>query len=1184
MSPQETYRIVVVVDTDAAKKKFSELAQSANQLANPSVQLKKAGVSAGGAGGGLPSALNSDRIRYIKAETNAYATEYGNQKQLRIKANKDAEYFQNLNFSGERQAQYRSIRNAEDMNMKNLNGERQFQRQSIRNAEQYRMKNLTGERQFQLQSIRNAEAMNMKNLNGERQAQLRSIAAARQASRQRSMAVVHQGQFLKGKGEDTSLTDVGSQAYFLKRALATLGVFVVSQQLIEMADAAKASQNRLRNLTSSAEELATVTARLRGISQETRTSFEGTSEIYSRMAFATQGLGYSQAQLLGVTRSLNQAVLVSGARSQEATSALIQFSQALGSNKLGGDEFRSVSEQLPYVMKIIADSLGVPIGRLKALAQEGKLTTKVLIDAFVNASDKIDAAAKNVQPTIEQAFTTFKNGVLFFVADMDSATGASAGFSKAIMDLAKHIDTLGRVFATLLLTGAVGLAFSQLSRLFVFLAGQLALLVNLMRGVTAGAIGMRVVMTAFGGPIAALLLIAASALAVFSDKIIVSKKNGTTLRDTVVAFAGVAKDSFAEAARSVGDYVKSLQTAKTEGDVLAYEMGKQSSSSGPTSGIMGRLHKGISPGLPPGTEGPLLPGQTRTGFSDLEQYVIKLAATFDLVGKAVIGVVSIVSTAFAAIATGLSALISEMLVILQKGVFQLAHIAGEKGAAVFDPMLNAINDAILATDKAADNGAANIEQLWKSLGEGFNKQGPLEKATATAIDNSHLLAMARRNAALKETDLTTHGAANPVVTPTDDKLSKWDKYIEKLQDALALLRLVGSERDKAILREEFEARRVLGLKNTDVPNATQQGQLNEARDLAAQTFDATSLLQIKEQMLKVSQENSQLLILDNSQREIAKALDDLALQAKRDLLEPEKEYATLQLRNNQYLQRRLTLYEELIKPLEDLKQREQDLGQMFKDKVLNAQQYAMAIRDVRADITALDNTVGFRLTASTEKARSRFAKLGEDFTKGGGFVADFGSAAIAVFRALGDIIGSVSIKLSGGIANGLAVMRQRANELGRTVSNILVSAFDGVTDAIVKFADTGKIGIRDLMDLIHQLSLELIRLAANQLWAQLLGAGAQTLLPGGGGGGTGGTSLPIGGGTLDTQGTRRQPALRSQSSQQAPVVVPPPVVNVYNILDPKDIPAALESPAGRRAILNVISRNPGVLGRLAGAS
>ena len=69
--------------------------------------------------------------------------------------------------------------------------------------------------------------------------------------------------------------------------------------------------------------------------------------------------------------------------------ALMQLGQALGSGALRGDELNSIIEQAPRLANAIADSFGVPIGQLKDLGKEGKLTSKELAQGLLKQADKI---------------------------------------------------------------------------------------------------------------------------------------------------------------------------------------------------------------------------------------------------------------------------------------------------------------------------------------------------------------------------------------------------------------------------------------------------------------------------------------------------------------------------------------------------------------------------------------------------------------------------------------------------------------------------------------------------------------------------------------------------------------------------------------------------------------------------
>ena len=124
----------------------------------------------------------------------------------------------------------------------------------------------------------------------------------------------------------------------LNKALTVLGSGIVLTGLVRMLDTFTNFKNRIRNVTSSNSELNTVMNELLNISNRTRSSFEGTAEVYARTALAVKDLGVSQAETLQFTESLNQAVILSGASAIESKAALIQLSQGIASNTLRGDE------------------------------------------------------------------------------------------------------------------------------------------------------------------------------------------------------------------------------------------------------------------------------------------------------------------------------------------------------------------------------------------------------------------------------------------------------------------------------------------------------------------------------------------------------------------------------------------------------------------------------------------------------------------------------------------------------------------------------------------------------------------------------------------------------------------------------------------------------------------------------
>lgn len=262
-----------------------------------------------------------------------------------------------------------------------------------------------------------------------------------------------------------NIDDLGNAAaratrgvFLLQRALFVLGGFGIIRSLVAQADALTNLENRLKLTTNSARELQDVQTELFRISQRSRADLEGVAQTYTRTALSAKALGRSQAEVLKFTESVTKAAVLSGASTREINASLIQLGQGIASNRLGGDELRSILEQLPLVADIIAKELGVTRGQLRELGSEGKLTGDVILDAFKNAAGEIDALFAQTQPTIEQAFTVAKTNFLEFLDTFDDATGASAKLANAIIFLSANIDILVRSAGVL--AGLLALSFA----------------------------------------------------------------------------------------------------------------------------------------------------------------------------------------------------------------------------------------------------------------------------------------------------------------------------------------------------------------------------------------------------------------------------------------------------------------------------------------------------------------------------------------------------------------------------------------------------------------------------------------------------------------------------------------------------------------------------------------------------
>jgi tape measure domain-containing protein len=265
-------------------------------------------------------------------------------------------------------------------------------------------------------------------------------------------------------------------AAVMRRALTGLGAGLVGREFIRLSDSFTNVQNRLKLVTDGTAELTAVQEELFRVSQETRTSFEANATLFNRLALSSKDLGISLDDVVQITQSLNQAVILSGAATTEASAGLIQLSQGLASNRLSGDELRSVLEQLPVVADVIAKQLGVTRGELKFFGEAGKISADIVIEAFKNAREELAVRFGETVPTVAQSFVILRNAAIRFVGNLNNSTGVVTNLSRLIIGLAGNFDTLAKsigvvaaALGPLVLGRAIGVATVALRGLFLLM-------------------------------------------------------------------------------------------------------------------------------------------------------------------------------------------------------------------------------------------------------------------------------------------------------------------------------------------------------------------------------------------------------------------------------------------------------------------------------------------------------------------------------------------------------------------------------------------------------------------------------------------------------------------------------------------------------------------------------------------
>ncbi len=223
-------------------------------------------------------------------------------------------------------------------------------------------------------------------------------------------------------------------------AMAALGVGLGVKELAEAADSYATLSARVQIATKDGGNFQQAMAGVHQVALATNTSLDATATLFTKINDAGKIMGITQQQALDLTKTVNQAIKIGGGSVQATEAAVQQFTQALQSGVLRGDEFNSIMEQAPGLVQALAAGLGKTTGELRAMAENGELSAERVIKAIQNQSDEVQKTYDQFPTTISNALQKIATQWQILIGEMDQANGASATVAQWLSVLADNLN------------------------------------------------------------------------------------------------------------------------------------------------------------------------------------------------------------------------------------------------------------------------------------------------------------------------------------------------------------------------------------------------------------------------------------------------------------------------------------------------------------------------------------------------------------------------------------------------------------------------------------------------------------------------------------------------------------------------------------------------------------------------
>lgn len=268
---------------------------------------------------------------------------------------------------------------------------------------------------------------NSKRISDEIKGQTKEVEKQNKLYEQRNKSLQVGSEVLRGMAMTVGYKLMDSAEEFVKKAVDT------SNKAVNM-------RSQLNTLTTNKDAQNNIINDLSGIALETYNPLEEVARLYSRIGRTAGRNNLSKSDVYDVTDTISKTLDIGGASTQERQSAMYQFSQAMSSGVLQGNDLHALQEAAPVFLDYISKGSGIARGKLKEMGAEGKLTTKIIVDALKKEKNEIDDTFKKTNiMSIEKAMTNLESRFLRWIDKVEQKSGIFTKIANNIDQISKDL-------------------------------------------------------------------------------------------------------------------------------------------------------------------------------------------------------------------------------------------------------------------------------------------------------------------------------------------------------------------------------------------------------------------------------------------------------------------------------------------------------------------------------------------------------------------------------------------------------------------------------------------------------------------------------------------------------------------------------------------------------------------------
>lgn len=226
------------------------------------------------------------------------------------------------------------------------------------------------------------------------------------------------------------------------RTVAAVATLATVKATLNISDQLALTDARLNNVNDGLQTTEELQRMIFDSAQRARGNYQQMAQTVANLKAQTGDTFSSIRETVAFTELLNKQFKIAGTDATQISSVMYNLTQALATGVLRGQDLNIVMSNAPQIAQRIARYMGVSVGELRKMAEQGQITSDVVKNAIMGSAEDIENQFQKIPATFSDSMQKLKNvGLWLFrpIGDMINRGINSKGFEQAMNGIATGI-------------------------------------------------------------------------------------------------------------------------------------------------------------------------------------------------------------------------------------------------------------------------------------------------------------------------------------------------------------------------------------------------------------------------------------------------------------------------------------------------------------------------------------------------------------------------------------------------------------------------------------------------------------------------------------------------------------------------------------------------------------------------